>query len=162
MVDNVENYMDYSYCSKMFTEGQKTKMRAALNVIITGRKNLWTTSNLNLTGVNNQTLCEADFYTEKQDVDVFYKGNNIKIFVPNNGQGCWVVKTPCVHGNLGVLAKKKYGFKIFYKEENIDHGFKEFLRSSSFYGGYNVIKLNRRVRDKILILNNIRLPSLVP
>ena len=102
------------------------------------------------------------FYTEKQDVDVFYKGNNIKIFVPNNGQGCWVVKTPCVHGNLGVLAKKKYGFKIFYKEENIDHGFKEFLRSSSFYGGYNVIKLNRRVRDKILILNNIRLPSLVP
>ena len=27
IVDNVENYMDYSYCSKMFTSGQKNRMR---------------------------------------------------------------------------------------------------------------------------------------
>ena len=52
-------------------------MRAALNVTNTGRKNLWSTSNLNLTGVNNQTLCEADFYTEKQD---FCQGNSIQFF----------------------------------------------------------------------------------
>ncbi|MCB0765141.1 MAG: hypothetical protein KDB84_10580, partial [Flavobacteriales bacterium] len=29
-LDNVENYMDYSYCSKMFTNGQATRMIAAL------------------------------------------------------------------------------------------------------------------------------------
>lgn len=38
MRDNVENYMDYSYCSKMFTTGQKTRMRAALTSSIAGRK----------------------------------------------------------------------------------------------------------------------------
>ena len=28
--DNVENYMEYSYCNKMFTSGQKNRMRATL------------------------------------------------------------------------------------------------------------------------------------
>ena len=45
--ENVENYMDYSYCSKMFTEGQKTRMRAALTNSRGGRNNVWTSSNLN-------------------------------------------------------------------------------------------------------------------
>jgi hypothetical protein len=35
--DNVENYMDYSYCSKMFTGGQADYMRAVLNSSIAGR-----------------------------------------------------------------------------------------------------------------------------
>jgi PKD repeat protein len=61
MPDNVENYMDYSYCSKMFTEGQKTRMRNALNSSTGGRNNLWKDANLNLVGVNNPTLCSADF-----------------------------------------------------------------------------------------------------
>ena len=30
-IENVQNYMEYSYCCNMFTEGQKTRMRAALN-----------------------------------------------------------------------------------------------------------------------------------
>jgi len=60
--DNVENYMDYSYCSKMYTEGQKTRMRAALQVQNTGRKNLWQTSNLNATGATGvMVLCKAQF-----------------------------------------------------------------------------------------------------
>jgi PKD repeat protein len=45
--ENIENYMDYSYCNKMFTEGQKTRMRAALISSLGGRNNIWTTSNLN-------------------------------------------------------------------------------------------------------------------
>ena len=60
--DNIENYMDYSYCSKMYTEGQRTRMRAALQVQNTGRKNLWQTSNLNATGATGvMVLCEAAF-----------------------------------------------------------------------------------------------------
>ena len=43
--DNVQNYMDYSNCSNMFTEGQKTRMVAALNSPVGGRNNLWTTEN---------------------------------------------------------------------------------------------------------------------
>lgn len=63
VVDNVENYMDYSYCCKMFTEGQKTRMRAALISSVGGRNNLSTQSNLLFTGadVDLQTLCKAEF-----------------------------------------------------------------------------------------------------
>lgn len=64
--DNVENYMDYSYCSKMFTTGQVTRMRSALNSSVGGRNNLWTTTNLNNTGANGTLyLCKAEFTSNK-------------------------------------------------------------------------------------------------
>lgn len=65
VVDNAENYMDYSYCSKMFTPGQSTRMRAALTSSVAGRNNLWTTSNLNSTGAAIAPLCKAEFYSDK-------------------------------------------------------------------------------------------------
>jgi PKD repeat protein len=66
---NVQNYMDYSYCSKMFTEGQKTKIRAALNSSVGGRNNLWTTTNLAATGADgNLVLCEANFNVPKTTI----------------------------------------------------------------------------------------------
>lgn len=70
--DNVENYMDYSYCSKMFTPGQKDRMRAAIISSVGGRNNLWTTSNLNFTGANGAAaaLCQADFTMDKTVVCV--------------------------------------------------------------------------------------------
>jgi len=52
-LDNVQNYMDYAYCDRMYTEGQKLRMRAALNSSISGRNNLWTEQNLIETGVSN-------------------------------------------------------------------------------------------------------------
>lgn len=61
-LDNVQNFMDYSYCSEMFTEGQKTRMRAAMNSSTAGRNQLWTEANLIETGVAGApTLCHADF-----------------------------------------------------------------------------------------------------
>lgn len=61
-IDNVENYMDYSYCYKMYTDGQRDRMHAALNSNTGGRSNLWTVSNLNATGTNGQpNLCAAEF-----------------------------------------------------------------------------------------------------
>lgn len=62
VVDNVENYMDYSYCSKMFTPGQVTRMRTAIVSTVGGRNNVWTTANLNLVGGGPGTsLCALDF-----------------------------------------------------------------------------------------------------
>ena len=52
-LDNVENYMDYSTCTKMFTNGQKTRMQSALNSSAGGRNNLWTSANLAQTGTSN-------------------------------------------------------------------------------------------------------------
>ncbi|HBS85637.1 MAG: hypothetical protein A2W91_14260 [Bacteroidetes bacterium GWF2_38_335] len=50
-LDNVQNHMEYSYCTKMFTYGQKDRMRATMNSTISGRVNLWQESNLIATGV---------------------------------------------------------------------------------------------------------------
>jgi hypothetical protein len=49
-VVNDENYMDYTPCPSMFTEGQKTRMLAALNSNVAYRNNLWSASNLAATG----------------------------------------------------------------------------------------------------------------
>ncbi|MBM3164227.1 MAG: T9SS type A sorting domain-containing protein [Bacteroidetes bacterium] len=60
--DNVENYMDYSYCSKMFTSGQRTRMRNALQSNNTGRANVISQANLTLVGAGaTPYLCKADF-----------------------------------------------------------------------------------------------------
>lgn len=61
-VDNVENYMDYSYCSKMFTAGQVSRMRTALTISSTGRANVVSASNLTAVGANTApVLCSAKF-----------------------------------------------------------------------------------------------------
>lgn len=68
-LDNVENYMEYSYCSKMFTEGQKSRMVAALNSSTAQRNQLWQTSNLINTGVNgNASLCAATFISNTTEI----------------------------------------------------------------------------------------------
>jgi PKD repeat protein len=76
--DNVENYMDYSYCSKMYTQGQVDRMRAALTQTITGRANLWTTTNLTATGATGSLyLCKAEFNADKQTVCT---GEQVQLF----------------------------------------------------------------------------------
>ena len=66
VVDNVENYMDYSYCSKMFTQGQVTRMRNSITSSTAGRNQLTTVSNHNATGINSTpTLCTAKFSTPR-------------------------------------------------------------------------------------------------
>ncbi|MCB2377091.1 choice-of-anchor J domain-containing protein [Hymenobacter sp. BT635] len=51
---NVQNYMDYSSCAKMFTTGQKTVMRASL--LLTCRSTLTSAANLLSTGTNEGYL----------------------------------------------------------------------------------------------------------
>lgn len=56
-LDNVQNFMDYSSCPIMYTNGQKNAMRAALSYgqpwHNAPRNNLWTESNLTETGLLN-------------------------------------------------------------------------------------------------------------
>jgi PKD repeat protein len=73
---NVENYMDYSYCSKMFSAGQVTRMRNSLNSSVGGRNQLGTVSNLTNTGADgNLYLCKADFEADKRTICA---GNSIQ------------------------------------------------------------------------------------
>jgi PKD repeat protein len=64
-VDNVQNFMEYAYCSNMFTAGQKTRMRTALTATAGQRNQLWTSTNLTATGVSTPSvLCLADFQSD--------------------------------------------------------------------------------------------------
>jgi PKD repeat protein len=69
VVDNVENYMDYSYCSKMFTPNQVTRMRNAIASSTAGRNQVITASNHTATGINSApTLCKAQFITPRTTI----------------------------------------------------------------------------------------------
>ncbi|MFL5762601.1 MAG: M43 family zinc metalloprotease [Bacteroidia bacterium] len=71
LIENVENYMEYSYCSKMFTLDQKDRMRTALMTALSGRNNLWLASNLAATGTDGSgTVCTPDpqFYANRTTI----------------------------------------------------------------------------------------------
>lgn len=55
-LDNVQNYMDYSDCPAMFTEGQKNRMLATMNSSVGGRNNIWSNSNHDLVFINDEIL----------------------------------------------------------------------------------------------------------
>lgn len=66
-LDNVQNYMDYATCTRMFTIGQKNRMDAALNSSAGYRNLLWQASNLIATGTQTSTqsacILNSDFVT---------------------------------------------------------------------------------------------------
>lgn len=68
-LDNVENFMDYALCAKMFTTGQATRMQAAINGSPGQRVSLWQPSNLTATGTTNNfsqdCAPKVDFYVER-------------------------------------------------------------------------------------------------
>lgn len=79
--------MDYSYCARMFTQGQKLRMHAALNSTVANRDNLWSPANLVATGTDGviDYLCEAKFTANRRVIcagetvtftDVSYNGVN--------------------------------------------------------------------------------------
>jgi PKD repeat protein len=68
-LDNIQNYMEYSYCSRMYTMGQRARMRAALNDDIADRDELWTAQNLEDTGVfEEELLCKAVFSADRREI----------------------------------------------------------------------------------------------
>lgn len=56
IIENVQNFMEFSYCLRMFTLGQVEHMRNVLNSSIIGRNNLISLSNLMETGVFDTTI----------------------------------------------------------------------------------------------------------
>ena len=85
-LDNVQNFMDYSYCGAMFTSGQKTRMHACLNSTVANRNNLWSPANLIATGIDTayQVLCKVDFKSDRLyacvgDTILFYDKSYHKI-----------------------------------------------------------------------------------
>lgn len=70
--ENYQNFMEYSYCSRMFTNGQKARVQSYLTSPLAHRNNLCTPSNLLATGTNYSTPLPsppiADFSVRKRFV----------------------------------------------------------------------------------------------
>ena len=64
-LNNVQNIMNYSDCSRNFTTGQTTNMRNTLAATVNGRDNLSSLPNLAFTNVNGNGLCspKAEFFS---------------------------------------------------------------------------------------------------
>ncbi|MDG1914530.1 MAG: T9SS type A sorting domain-containing protein [Crocinitomix sp.] len=68
-LDNVQNIMDYSYCSTMFSEGQAARVQTALLHTKGQRYKLSTPSNLVSTGTDGPgELCEAVFSSDLRSI----------------------------------------------------------------------------------------------
>ena len=67
-LDNIQNFMGYASCTRMFTEGQKVRVRATLFYGASDRPKLWTPENLVATGLNcpSASPCapKADFIAD--------------------------------------------------------------------------------------------------
>ena len=59
VIENVQNYMDYSYCSVMFTQNQATAMRNILQGISANRNHLINDTTALVTGINMDNLPEC-------------------------------------------------------------------------------------------------------
>lgn len=74
-LDNIQNFMDYASCDVMFTNGQVTVMRNVLTSAVAQRNQLWTSSNLSATGVDD--LKAAKFYVSSRAV---CKGDTVQFY----------------------------------------------------------------------------------
>lgn len=80
VVENYQNYMEYSYCENMYTAGQRDAMQYTLNSTTADRNNLWDSLNLIATGcLNVQPTCtpHADFSANRRMV---CEGGSIQLF----------------------------------------------------------------------------------
>ena len=60
------------------------------------------------------------FYIPNQYFEEIELEENIKVYLPEEGDGCWVTKTPCVSGYKDVFAKKKFGYTIFVSKNKLN------------------------------------------
>ncbi len=71
LIEDYQNFMDYSYCDNHFTKGQKARVRAAAASPVSYRSNLWINSNLTATGTQDPyptgVVCvpSPDFYSNR-------------------------------------------------------------------------------------------------
>ena len=84
-LDNVANIMDYTNCAYMFTKGQKSRVIAALNATAGYRNNLWTQTNLEATGTDDNHYFDDPYIDCKPIADFRVIGDAIGALGTNGG-----------------------------------------------------------------------------
>lgn len=94
--ENVQNYMDYSPCKLMFTNGQAAYMRETISLGLNKRDQLVSDKNLMATGIIGDKPCaaKADFYSIFSSI---CKGESIKFYSQSqtgdiNGTQKWIIE----------------------------------------------------------------------
>jgi PKD repeat protein len=95
VLDNIQNFMEYTFCSNMFTQGQCDFMRTLLHTDLAGRNALWNENNLNLSlgDLNVPVVCNpiADFNSTTQLVcmNTPVQFTNFSWRISGNAQYLW-------------------------------------------------------------------------
>lgn len=93
IVENVQNFMEYAYCSTMYTNGQRNRMHAALNSNTADRNNLWSAGNLIATGTDdlNYADCSPKPVISPDDTRFVCVGDTVwfKHFTTNGSASSW-------------------------------------------------------------------------
>jgi PKD repeat protein len=90
LIDQIENYMDYSDCSAMFTNGQKVRMQSAIDFY---RSELVSDDNLKATGVKGDDIVTKPNANFDADLRIACAGEEIQF-----------VYSGCDHSESGNLA----------------------------------------------------------
>ncbi len=90
-LDNMQNFMEYTYLNSMFTEGQKIRIHAALNSSMAHRNNLWSPQNLIATGLSGNTpICAVELEATKH----YFCSGDSTVFTdlsyPNISSRTWI------------------------------------------------------------------------
>lgn len=113
VIENVQNFMEYSYCSNMYTKGQKELMLYSLTQASGGRNNLYTEANRTITGtmydvmptsvcapkpefsMDTRLVCKGDKVKFK---DASWKSNvtDYEWTFPGSAEGTSTLKNPTI------------------------------------------------------------------
>jgi PKD repeat protein len=152
IVENVQNYMDYSYCSTMFTAGQANRMQNAGNSSVSGRNNLSASSNLINTGIINplsncapkltmsspsSTVCSgrnifiSTYTSNASPTSYLWSVNNGGVITSSNSAGANVMFTNLGSATVTCLVSNTFGSDSKTIVLNVVNGFPQIINTNS-------------------------------
>lgn len=140
-LDNVQNFMDYTDCASMFTQGQRARAHAALHSSQGGRINLWQYDNLVATGLASDSECEDELVTVHIHTGT-YAYEVSWVIVDESGDG--------VAGGGGTYSNNS----DYYSSVCLPVGSYTFQSIDSYGDGWNGGYYNVRDCDNVVIAND--------
>ena len=140
-LDNVQNYMDYTDCTNMFTNGQRSRVYAALHSAQGGRVNLWQQENLIATGLVDDESCINELITVQIQTGTY--ANEIS----------WIIKdsaSEAIAGGGGTYNNNSNYFNSFC----LAQGTYTFQSIDSYGDGWNGGSYSVKDCNNAIIANN--------